>query len=196
MSDGTPVIDKKKYRTVYLRKRKMLSSKEFDAKNARLLYHFHDFFENHDGSVIHSFLSITKNKEVNTWPMIEWLRNKGKQIAISRCISDNELIHYLFNDYAQLKESKYGIPEPQYGTEVLPEALNVVLIPLIVFDRKGQRVGYGAGYYDRFLAKCTANCIKVGLSLSPPLDEIPFTEPHDFPMDYCITPLGVYSFKS
>lgn len=197
MSQSPAIVDKKKYRTVYLRKRKMLSAQDFDKKNARLLYHFYQFFEGHAVSMIHSFLSIDKNKEVNTWPLIAWLKSNGKQIVVSKCsTTSNELSHYLFEDYKQLKESKYGIPEPQYGTEVLPKALNVVLVPLLVFDRKGQRVGYGAGYYDRFLAECSPDCIKVGLSLSPPLDEIPFAEAHDIPMDYCITPLGVYTFNS
>ncbi len=197
MSSPASSIDKKKYRTVYLRKRKMLAAKSFDTKNARLLYHLHDFFEKNHATVVHTFLSIEKNREVNTWPMIEWLKHKSKQIVISRCSTTiNELTHYLFEDYKQLKESKYGIPEPQHGTIVLPKDLDVVLIPLILFDRVGQRIGYGAGYYDRFLAECSSDCLKVGLSLAPPLDEIPFTESHDIPMDYCITPHGVYSFNS
>ncbi|WP_420582414.1 5-formyltetrahydrofolate cyclo-ligase [Reichenbachiella sp.] len=197
MSQSPTNVDKKKYRSVFLRKRKMLGSKDFDKKNIRLLYHFNQFFENHSGSMIHSFLSIEKNREVNTWPLIEWFKRRGKQIVISRCSnSSNELTHYLFEEYKQLKDSKYGIPEPQYGTVVLPKELDIVLVPLLVFDRIGQRVGYGAGYYDRFLAECPSNCIKVGLSLAPPLDKIPFAEPHDIPMDYCITPLGVYEFNS
>lgn len=196
MSKSSSPIDKKKYRTVYLGKRKMLGAKDFDKKNARLLYHFHDFFEKHQANLIHSFLSIEKNKEVNTWPMIEWLKHQGKKIAVSRCsTTSNELTHYIFEDYKQLKESKYGIPEPQNGTIVQPKNLDAVLIPLIVFDRMGQRIGYGAGYYDRFLAECPSHCLKVGLSLAPPLDEIPFVELHDIAMDYCITPHGVYSFN-
>jgi len=175
----------------------MLGAHDFDKKNARLLYHFHSFFEQHSASLVHSFLSIEKNKEVNTWPLIEWLKLQGKQIVTSKCSnSSNELTHYLFEDYRQLEENKYGIPEPQFGTLIQPSELDVVLIPLIVFDLKGQRIGYGAGYYDRFLADCSDHCLKVGLSLGPPLDEIPFAEAHDIPMDYCITPLRVYSFNS
>ncbi|UXX80734.1 5-formyltetrahydrofolate cyclo-ligase [Reichenbachiella carrageenanivorans] len=197
MSETTPKVDKKKYRTVYLRKRKMLSAKDFDRMNARLLLHFHSFLQNHNVLLIHSFLSIDKNKEVNTWPLIESLKNQGKQIVISKSsMTSNELTHYLFEDYKQLKENKYHIPEPEYGTLVSPTALEMVLIPLIVFDRKGHRLGYGAGYYDRFLADCAPHCLKVGLSLAPPLDEIPFAEAHDIPMDFCITPIGVYAFKS
>lgn len=197
MKDEAPVIDKKKYRTVYLRKRKMLSSADFDLKNARLFYHFHKFFEYQNTNMVHSFLSITKNREVNTWPLIEWLKSKQKQIVVSRCsTTTNELTHYLFEDYRQLKENKLGIPEPQDGTIVSPDSLDAVLVPLIVFDRKGHRLGYGAGYYDRFLAECKPDCLKIGLSLAPPLDEIPFVEAHDVPLDYCITPLGVYTFNA
>lgn len=197
MSETTPTVDKKKYRTVYLRKRKMLSAKDFDRMNARLMFHFQSFIKKHNASIIHSFLSIDKNKEVNTWPLIESLKMKGKQIVISKSsLTTNELTHYLFEDYKQLIENKYDIPEPAYGTLVSPEILEMVLIPLIVFDRKGHRLGYGAGYYDRFLADCSPQCLKVGLSLTPPLDEIPFAEAHDVPMDFCITPIGVYAFKS
>lgn len=173
----------------------MLSSKAFDNKNARIVYHFHSFFENQAASVVHSFLSISKNKEVNTWPLVESLRSQGRQLVVSKSsLISNRLTHYLLEDYSQLKENKYGIPEPQFGEVILPEAIDLVLVPLLVFDRKGQRLGYGAGYYDRFLAACRPDCIKIGLSLAPPLDEIPFVEAHDIPMDYCITPLGVYSF--
>ena len=197
MSTSATPIDKKKYRTVYLRKRKMLSANDFDQKNARLLYHFNQFFEQHQPTTIHSFLSIEKNREVNTWPLIEWLKTHGKRIVISKCsLTSNELTHYFFDDYKQLKENKYGIPEPQSGTIVLPNQMDAVLIPLLVFDRKGHRLGYGAGYYDRFLSECSDSCLKIGLSLSPPLDEIPFVEAHDVPMDYCITPLGTYAFNS
>lgn len=197
MSESTFNVDKKKYRAVYLRKRKLLGAKDFDKKNARLLYHFHNFFDELQMEMIHSFLSIEKNKEVNTWPLIEWLKAQGKQIVISKCSTNsNELTHFLFEDYKQLKENRYGIPEPQFGTLIEPKDLNVVLIPLLVFDRKGHRIGYGAGYYDRFLSECSSECIKVGLSLAPPLDEIPFTESHDIQMDHCITPLGVYTFNS
>ena len=71
---------------------------------------------------------------------------------------------------------------PYPGTE----DIDVVLIPLIVFDENGHRIGYGKGYYDRFLESCRPDTLKVGLSILPPIKEIPEVEAHDIPMDYCI----------
>ena len=199
-NEKSKTVDKKTYRTVYLRKRKALSTTAFDEKNYRLLYHFHDFFKGINDRLsiqfVHSFLSIQKNKEVNTWPLIELLKSMGSKIIISKSsLITNSLTHYQFENYKQLKESSWGIPEPQNGKVINVDQIDLVLIPLIVFDREGQRVGYGKGYYDRFLSECKPSCLKVGLSLSPPLDFIPFSEDHDIPMDYCITPLGVYDFS-
>jgi 5-formyltetrahydrofolate cyclo-ligase len=196
MNEPTSVVDKKKYRSVYLRKRQMLSSAAFDEKNYRLLYHFNEFIRNLEFQYVHSFLSIDKNREVNTWPLIELLKVVGSKIVVSKSsVVDNLLTHYEFENYSQLKENGWGIPEPIHGNVMEPKVIDAVLIPLIVFDRAGQRIGYGKGYYDRFLAECRSDCLKIGLSLSPPLDFIPLTESHDIPMDYCITPLGVYQFN-
>lgn len=174
----------------------MLSTHAFDDKNARLLYHFHEFFENKNADLVHCYLSIQKNKEVNTWPLIELIKSMGAKVVISRSeLKSNDLTHYLFEDYGQLKESSWGIPEPQHGVEMEAESVDIVLVPLIVFDKKGHRIGYGKGYYDKFLSECREDCLKVGLSLSPPLDLIPYTESHDISLDFCVTPHGTYSFN-
>jgi 5-formyltetrahydrofolate cyclo-ligase len=70
----------------------------------------------------------------------------------------------------------------------------MVLIPLLAFDQTGQRVGYGKGYYDRFLANCRPDCIKTGLSFFPAEDKITDTNTFDIAMDFCITPDKIYEF--
>ena len=78
---------------------------------------------------------------------------------------------------------------------VLPIAMDVVLIPMLCFDLRGHRVGYGRGYYDRFLSECRADVKKIGLCLAEPVTEIADTSALDMAMDVCITPQKVYKFE-
>jgi len=64
----------------------------------------------------------------------------------------------------------------------------------MAFDLKGYRIGYGAGFYDRFLEQCRPGILKVGLSHFPPLDQLIDTNDHDMKLDFCITPYKVYKF--
>lgn len=108
--------------------------------------------------------------------------------------SDNTLMHILWEEDTPLAMNSWGITEPEYGEEVLPEQLDMILIPLLVFDRKGNRIGYGKGFYDRFLAKCRHDAIKVGLSCFEPAEEISDVDQYDVPLDLCITPGKIWYF--
>ena len=66
-------------------------------------------------------------------------------------------------------------------------------MPLLTYDLQGNRIGYGKGYYDRFLAQCDSECCFIGLSFFPPEERIP-TEKTDIKLQYCITPEKIYSF--
>ena len=90
--------------------------------------------------------------------------------------------------------NQYGIPEPVGGKEIMPEELDLVFVPLLGFDLQGNRVGYGKGYYDRFLSKCKDDVIKVGLSFLSPIDCIEDVDFFDKKLDFCITPERVYAF--
>ena len=69
------------------------------------------------------------------------------------------------------------------------------MIPLLAFDKKGFRVGFGKGYYDKFLARCKPNVIKAGLSFFDPVDEINDISGFDIPLNFCITPKEIFSFS-
>jgi len=142
----------------------------------------------------HIFLPIKAKKEVNTEYIMHILQGKDKSIVISKSEFDTgKLHHYLLQENTVIKVSKYGIPEPVDGIEIPAEKLNVVFVPLLAFDEKGNRIGYGKGFYDRFLANCNPEAIFVGLSFFAPEKEIPFEET-DIPLHYCITPGKVFSF--
>jgi 5-formyltetrahydrofolate cyclo-ligase len=99
----------------------------------------------------------------------------------------------LLTDATKIEVNRFGIPEPVEGIEVSPTSIDVIFVPLLAFDKAGNRLGYGKGFYDIFLKQCPASVLKVGLSLFPAEDAIP-AETHDQPLDYCITPSKIYSF--
>ena len=144
----------------------------------------------------HIFLSIPEKKEVDTSCIIPVLQGRDKHIIVPKVIGEGELAHYLLTDSTRLKKSKWNIPEPEEGIRIAETQIDVVFVPLLAFDRQGYRVGYGKGFYDRFLRKCREDVITIGLSFFPPLDEISDRETHDVPLDYCLTPEKIYEFSS
>lgn len=149
-------------------------------------------------SYYHVFLSIVELKEINTDYILHILQGKDKHVVVSKCHpKTGSMSHYLLTDNTLIIKSPYGIPEPVDGIEVAHEKLDVVFIPLLAFDAQGNRVGYGKGYYDRFLHKCKSTTIKIGLSFfEAETQSIEDATPHDVPLDYCVTPSKIYTIAS
>ena len=144
----------------------------------------------------HIFLPISEKKEVNTDYLMHILQGKDKSIVVSKAdFGSGEMKHFLLQENTVLKTSEYGIPEPVSGIEISPQNLEVVFVPLLAFDLKGHRIGYGKGFYDRFLKKCNAEAIFVGLSFFGPENEI-FFEHSDIPLNFCITPKKIMDFQN
>lgn len=148
-----------------------------------------------DKTYFHLFLTMENQKEVHTDLIQHVLWGRDKEIIVSK--SDFEscsLQHYLLTESTRLALNPYGIPEPIDGIEVPARKLDVVFVPLLAFDEKGHRVGYGKGFYDRFLAECKPDVVKIGLSFfEAEANEIPNNDT-DIPLDYCITPERIVSF--
>ena len=141
----------------------------------------------------HIFLPIINKKEINTEFILHILQGKDKSIMIPKVKNNRAMSHILLQDNTALKLSKYGVPEPISGIEILPSKIDVVFVPLLAYDIKGNRLGYGKGFYDRFLEKCNAETIIIGLSLFEPEQEIP-SENSDIPLNFSITPTKIYAF--
>ena len=142
----------------------------------------------------HVFLSITENNEVDTSYILTLLQGKDKNIIIPKTSTNNQLENYLLTDTTLFKKNKWNIPEPVDGILINENQIDVVFIPLLAFDKQGNRVGYGKGFYDTFLNKCKPNVVKVGLSFFSPEEKIEDIATHDIPLDYCVTPDKVYEF--
>ncbi|PKQ45837.1 5-formyltetrahydrofolate cyclo-ligase [Confluentibacter flavum] len=148
-----------------------------------------------DASFYHIFLTIEEQKEVNTDYILNILSGKDKHIVLSKSDFETTLMtHYLLTDNTVIKKNTYNIPEPVDGIEITNNKIEVVFVPLLAFDKKGHRVGYGKGFYDRFLAECKPDTIKIGLSYFEAEDTIDDVFKSDVTLDYCVTPERVYGF--
>jgi len=101
---------------------------------------------------------------------------------------------HLLSDNQHFEKNIYNIPEPVEGTVLEPAHIDVVFVPLLAFDKKGFRVGYGKGFYDRYLPLCRPNLIKIGFSFFEAVDRIADINEFDVPLNYCITPIRLYEF--
>lgn len=159
------------------------------------------FLENIDPdrlNVLHSFIPLAKNKEPDTWIIIDWMQTKFPDVRISLPrvdIKTQTLHNFYFDDRFPLKKNKWGLEEPTEGEATDIKDIDLVIVPLVAFDKKGNRVGYGKGFYDKFLAECRPDCTRVGLSFFEAVDSIDDINTLDMPLDHCVTPKNFYTFK-
>lgn len=147
----------------------------------------------------HIFLPIRKFKEPDTFLWIADLSAAFPHLkfVVSRSEpSDSSLKHYLYAGEEALEISPWGIPEPLVtAVEVPVSAIDFVFIPLLVCDYKGNRIGYGKGFYDRFLAQCRSDVVKLGVSVFMPTAEVIPATAYDIAVDGCLCPSAIYWFK-
>ena len=196
-------MKKSELRKEFLAHRKALLPAEVERRSELIAGHFFNYFGSvhlaNELAVIHTFLPIRRNNEVDTWPIITRFWTNFRHVAISVPIMDagiRQLTHHTISSETVLIENELGIPEPvlQAKTKTDLQRVKAVLIPLLAFDWQGNRVGYGGGYYDQFLAGEVPHSRKIGLSLFEPVDSISDLEPTDVRLDACITPTQVYRF--
>lgn len=143
----------------------------------------------------HVFLPIAEQNEVNTEFILHTLAGKDKEIIISKAdFETRTMTHFLLTDNTKIKKNEYNIPEPVDGIEVPSHKIDVVFVPLLAYDIKGNRVGYGKGFYDKFLTECKHDVIKIGLSFFEPEEIIKDVFEGDIQLNYCVTPNEVHLF--
>lgn len=148
-----------------------------------------------ENQYFHVYLPIVSKKEVDTEYILHILAGKDKEIVISKSdFSTHQMTHFLLTDSTKITTNKHGIPEPQNGLEVPVSKIDVVFVPLMAYDNRGHRVGYGKGFYDRFLAECRNETIKIGLSFFAPESELMDILESDVQLDYCVTPEKIFKF--
>lgn len=184
-------MDKNTLRKVYLEKRKFLSQTEYEKRNRLLYQHLIKYIEENPVKSIHTFIPIKKNKEPDIFPFVQYLWTEKPAVEVVTGVSDlhNPIMHHVkITQSTTLLENKWGIPEPQDG-EIYPiDKIECVLVPMIAGTKGGHRIGYGKGYYDRFLAKCNPKTEFVGITLGPLLEGDLYIDRYDIAMDLMITP--------
>jgi 5-formyltetrahydrofolate cyclo-ligase len=190
-------MTKSELRKTFLAKRQMLSPAEHETLSANIVAEFFNDFDPAAVSVLHCYIPIERFAEVDTRPIFQRLWSEYPQIAtvVPRVNHEIEEIESLrYGSDTELTESKWQIGEPLHDERIEPGEIDIVLVPLVCCDLNGHRIGYGRGYYDRFLRKTRSDCRKIGLSIFPPVERIDDSHEGDVRLDRCITPEQVYEF--
>ena len=187
-------MTKKEIRLKYKELRKQLSENEIEEKSLAIANQLvrMTIWEK---TYYHIFLPIEEQKEVNTEYILQILAGKDKEIVISKSdFASISMTHYLLTDNTKIKKNEYNIPEPVSGLNVPTDFIDVVFVPLLAYDKKGNRVGYGKGFYDKFLSDCKSDVIKIGLSFFAPEEEFENIFENDVTLDLVITPSSTFTF--
>ena len=187
---------KNELRQDYRQLRKQLSGDEVNDLSRKITTQLGTWLEGQEGLThFHLFFPISKFKEVNTFYIQQLLEQQDKTLFTSQVNrEENRLDTLQLPPEASFFLDEWGIPVPQESVRVTATKIQVVFVPLLAYDKSGHRLGFGKGFYDRFLASLEQPVLKVGLSFFTPEEAIP-VEPHDIPLDYCITPEQILKFN-
>lgn len=188
-------MKKQDLRTEFKKKRAALSPLDLHERSEKICQRLFSSFQL-EGKIVSLFLPIEKFKEINTYIILEKGKTIGTRFALPKTnFSNHSLKHYIFESNDQLEITEWGIPEPKSGKVIDSSKIDFVLIPLLTVDHKGHRVGYGKGFYDRFLENCSPHCTFVGLHLFDELSDIEDVGDHDVQLHYCISPEKFWRFE-
>lgn len=185
---------KAKIRKGTLLNRRIVKSEIFADRVSKVQQHLLAFIKEKEIKSCHVFLPINRNKEFDTWDLVKNLRQQKIQVVIS--VSDFntfEMAHFIYEESVKFEANKFDIPEPINAQLADISKIEMILVPLLAADKKGSRIGYGKGFYDRLLSKMPKNVLKIGVNLAPLFDQFDFAEAHDVRLDYCVTPHEIYN---
>jgi 5-formyltetrahydrofolate cyclo-ligase len=189
-------MDKKTARTIYRQKRMALEERDRIKKDDLILIQFQTL----QLPVLEWMLSyqpMPMQHEPATELCTRYLQfqHPALEVAYPRTNTKNwEMAAIATNEESEFSVGEYGLLEPASGDIVDPASIDLVLVPLLILDRQGYRVGFGKGCYDKFLANCRPDCIKIGLSYFDPIEIIDDRDEFDVPLDFGVTPDNVYVF--
>lgn len=187
-------MTKSAYRKLYIEKRKQFSDKQIDDFSLKILERLKKI-PVWDKSYYHVFVSIEAKHEINTQPIINYLFENNKNVIVPKT-QENDLLNCLINQETKWQKGNFNVPEPVDYELINSKLIEIVFVPMLICDVNGNRIGYGGGYYDRFLTGLSKDCLKIGLNLFEPIQLIEDIESTDIPLDYCVTPYLTVSFGS
>ncbi len=189
-------MNKEELRKLYIQKRSAMTSSEKLIADDLLLIQFQTL-EIDIPSLIMTYAALEKMNEFDPQLITDYCYFKNPdQVLFYPVIHPTApvMLSVIVNDDTEFELNKFGIPEPVNATPMFPEEIDMVIVPLLAYSVKGHRVGYGKGYYDRFLKQCRKDVIKIGFSYFDAEQTIEGTNRYDVKLDYCISPGRIYSF--
>lgn len=183
---------KSELRNIYKSKRKELSSEKVNEISLQILEHLKSM-QIWENSYFHTFIPILNQEEINTLPIIDYLFQLNKNVIVPK-IEKEKMLSCLIDSETEFESGKFNVPEPKTFQVIDSKQIDVIFIPMLICDQQGNRIGYGGGYYDRFLKECRKDIIKIGLNFFEPIEAIEEVFESDIPLDYCVTGAEIVSF--
>ena len=187
---------KKEIRSTYIEKRNVLDPEDLKEMTEKIVNNFRTI-PLQGAQILLSYYPLIERREfdVGICEQLLAFENKQLQVAWPKLMPDNVSMQAVaVNKNTVLEENRFKIPEPVSNDFIEPQLIDVVFVPLLAFDNKGYRVGYGKGFYDRYLPKCADDVVKIGFSYFESIDAIDDVNEYDVPLNYCISPTRVYEF--
>ena len=176
-------MDKKALRRAIGEKKRALTAVEIEARSAALAEKLFATRQYRHAGAVYAYLSF--NQEVRTWPIIERAWADGKRVAVPKVVGD-EMVFVRLDRFDELTVSDFGVPEPAGDGPLADDGAALVLVPGLAFDPEGRRVGYGGGYYDRYLSRHPRH-VTIALCYDFQLVDHIEAEAHDVPVDLVLT---------
>lgn len=191
-------MTKTELRKIYLAKQGSLLPEYRTQKSQMISNRFFQHFHLCNIKILHCFIPIKKFSEIDTMLIFQrlWKEFPETTTFVPRVDFDTgEMQHLKFTANTALVKNIWDINEPSHDEFIETERLDMILVPLLCFDKAGHRVGYGKGFYDKFLGKCREDCVKIGLSYFEPVEEISDADELDVKLDFCITADEIFTFQ-
>lgn len=177
---------KEELRQRLLEQRKSIPEDIYQKASSQIIQKLKQQKEFKSADIIHCYVSINTRREVDTKGLIKEMLSSGKKVVVPVTnFQEGTLTHIRLDSYDNLVSNKWGVQEPEDGKEIMPEELELVIVPMVAGDERCNRIGYGEGFYDRFLKQ--VNCPKIGLIFERNvLEQVP-VEDFDIPLDKILT---------
>ena len=175
-------MNKSELRRIIREKKRAMTEQQIVLAGSRLGELFAQCPQYQQAQAIYGYLPY--NQEVRTIPMLERALAEGKKVAVPKMYGDEMKFIYI-EDLSGLENNSFGIPEPIADEPVAQDPNALILMPGLAFDRQGHRIGYGGGYYDRYLQQ-EPNHPTVALCYAFQMMDQLQTEEFDIPVDMVI----------
>lgn len=184
---------KAELRKKYIQKRKALSSDEAFLLSEKIFENFIHYFNPKEGEKVHVFIPILSRKEIDTQIFIQYFLSHNIRVFVPKIVGDKLINIEIFED-TLFETNSWGISEPVSNEDSQENDYHYVITPLLYCDEKGNRVGYGKGFYDGLFQGMSSVTKKIGVNYFDPDECIDDIWENDIPLDYLVTPTEVLSF--